>query len=255
MRYSLALAWLAVLGLSLLGFREANSSQPPVGHSGAPGEPTCARCHGGASPPPTITLLQDGRAVSTYLPGGPEVQLTLRVEHPNLRRYGFQLTVLSEQSGAENAPSQTLRSLPGQGTTEQSSGERKYIAHFSPSSTGVWTFAWRPPTSNLGTLRWYVAANAVNGQAGSAGDAPGSAVFEMAPEGTLALSPSFTLQGRTLWLSEEVTEVRLYTLEGREVGRYAQVRQLEIAQPGLYLVALYSANGNVQLRRLAVLGQ
>jgi len=100
--------WLAVLALSLWAFREANSSQPPVGYTGAPSDNgTCRSCHSGGSPAPSVTLTESGGAsFSTYTPGGPAITLQVTVTHPSASKYGFQLTVLDTSGG--NSPSQGL---------------------------------------------------------------------------------------------------------------------------------------------------
>ncbi|MEN3041456.1 MAG: choice-of-anchor V domain-containing protein [Bacteroidia bacterium] len=233
--------WAAVLSFSLLAFKGANSGQPPVAHSGAPGEGTCSHCHGGASPAPTITLTQGGQILTTYTPGGGPVTLTLSISHPTLSQYGFQLTVLSNQSGQENLPSQGLSTGGASDVVVQTSGGRKYIGHAGVSSSGTWTFQWTPPATNVGNITWYIAANAVNRNGMPSGDAPGTYTLTMTPQQTTGLSTPILVERGRIFLPPEVKEAVLYSLEGREISRFTAGGFQEGSwRPGIYILYWYT---------------
>lgn len=228
--------WTTVLALSLVAFKEANSSQPPIARTGAPGEGTCAGCHGNASPPPTISLTQNGQPLTIYTPGGSPVTLTLTVSHPSLTLYGFQLTVLSAQPGQENVPNQGLSTGGNPGITLQTGADgRRYIAHQGVSTTGTWTFEWTPPATDVGPITWYIAANAVNGNGSTSGDAPGTATITLNPDQSANLPVPISIQNGQLYLAPH-TEVTLYTLDGRKVGDFfASDRNQIILPEGIYI--------------------
>ncbi|MCX8111799.1 MAG: hypothetical protein N3E49_01180 [Bacteroidia bacterium] len=237
------LLWIGALSLSLIAFKEANSSQPPVGYSGAPNEGTCASCHAGVSTAPTIALTHNGSPLSTYAPGGAPLTLTLTVSHPSLSRYGFQLTVLSAQSGQQNIPNQGLATGSSSNVVLQTgSGGRRYIAHQGVSNSGTWTFEWTPPATNVGPITWYIAANAVNGNGSPSGDAPGTATLTLNPDQGASLP--FTIQSHELSFREEFSEATLYNLEGQVVARMfpSQGSKIQLL-PGLYILSWRTAHG------------
>mgnify|MGYP006969321364 CR=1 FL=1 len=231
------------MALSLWAFREANSGQPPVGYTGAPGDNgTCASCHSGGSGSPTLTLVQNGGgAFTTYTPGGPAVTLQVSVSHPAASKYGFQLTVLDANNA--NSPNQTLSTSDPNATLQTGSGGRKYISHQNASAVNTWTFSWTPPATNVGSLTWYIAANAANGNGTNSGDAIGTLQVTIQPDASAGLVSASTEKrpvrwgGQALWLEAPAQEATLYTLEGREVAHYTGEGAHGLAvPPGLYLL-------------------
>jgi hypothetical protein len=224
---TLIATWLAVLALSLLAFKEANSSQPPVGYSSAPGEGSCRSCHAGGTGPVTISLTQGGQPISTYTPGGGPITLQLTVSHSTAALYGFQLTALSSQAGQQEVPNQGLSTTGHTGVTLQTGGGgRRYVAHAPASATGNWTFDWTPPSTNIGPITWYVAANAANGNGGTSGDATAVYTLTLQPDLSSSLTASTTTASPVTYanghwsISPEVREIRVFSLEGREVASY-----------------------------------
>ncbi|MCS7188506.1 MAG: choice-of-anchor V domain-containing protein [Bacteroidia bacterium] len=229
MRYLQITLWLAIGGFALVAFRESYSSQPPPGHTGAPGEPhNCSHCHGGGTGTPIINLTHGGQPINTYTPGGGPITLTLSVSHPTASRYGFQLTALSSQSGQQNAPNQTLSTAGHLGVVLQTgAGGRKYVAHSPATSTGSWTFTWTPPSSAIGDITWYVATVCANGNNATSGDVVGVATFTMQP-GTPSnvedadVSPLYWLQGAQLHFSPQVKKAKLYSISGQEIAAWKE---------------------------------
>ena len=61
------------------------------------------------------------------------------------------------------------------GTFTSGSGSRtvnndKAVTHSSTSTTGDWTFTWRSPSTDLGSVTFYTAVNAANGNGSTSGD-------------------------------------------------------------------------------------
>jgi hypothetical protein len=190
--------WIGVTAFSLLALREANSSQPPVARTGAPFDNgSCGSCHRGGTPAPTITLLVNGNPVDGmlgYQPGGGPLNMEVRVNHGTAATGGFELTVATlPTASSANDPTPANSLTAGTGSTILTApGGRKYLGHqgtqtFSGGQVS-WSFTWTPPSTDVGTLRWYVAANAANGNGSTSGDATATATFDM-PASSSALLP------------------------------------------------------------------
>ena len=146
----------------------AYSTGPPAGHTGAPGEVTCAECHENTIGPGTlaITAPQNYALSQTY-------QIVVRHQSSDTtrQRWGFQLTSL-----AGTAPAGTLTSIGGVTQVISGAGGRTYIEHTEsgtfPGQDGgaVWTFNWTAPATNVGPIKFYAAGNQANNDGNSTGD-------------------------------------------------------------------------------------
>jgi hypothetical protein len=163
------LAALVVAGAfgGALGF----SDGPPDGRTGAPGEFTCADCHGNLN-------TGDGRvtvdAPSAFAPGD-TIRLVVRVAQGGQVRWGFELTVLDDADVPVGdlivvEPARTQFSL------DTGTG-RQYVKHTSlgtdlgsPDVSPGWTVDWASPDAPLGAVTFYIAGNAANGDGSSTGD-------------------------------------------------------------------------------------
>lgn len=157
-------------------------SNPPNGHTGAPGEGTCANCHSPAS----ASIM--GFVSISGLPGTIQpdtdypitVTITKTVGSP--QKAGFQLVALN--SSNQNVGSFT--SL-GPNVDSESSGGRTYVEH-SPAqnfvgNSVVYTFTWHSPAGPAGQIiSMYAAGNLVNGNGNTSGDR----VVTIQTAGTLA---------------------------------------------------------------------
>jgi uncharacterized protein (TIGR03437 family) len=147
----------------------AYRSGPPPGVSGAPGEGSCwaAGCHQS----PTGALVENSNAIEITFPAGPRYQpgiqqrLRLTITDPQGRGFGFQLSVRDGQNRQAGtlAPADARTQL----TTE---GGISYLEHTNAFADGIFEFNWTPPATAVGTVTFYVAANAANMNGSSAGD-------------------------------------------------------------------------------------
>ena len=147
---------------------------PNPGHSGAPGELTCAvsGCHGGE--PNTGPGQFQITAPSSYEPGKTyQITVTHSTTDTSRRRWGFQLTALdgsSNKAGDFQSTSitQVLQGGPG--------GNRQYIEHnflgtFQGQPSGaMWTVDWVAPSSDVGRVTFYAAGNQANNNGNETGD-------------------------------------------------------------------------------------
>ncbi|MBN4051560.1 hypothetical protein JYU16_01975, partial [bacterium AH-315-M05] len=140
-----------------------NSTTPPVSRTGAPGETTCAACHGNLNIGPGDILFS--LDTISYFPGV-TYTATVQVIDPTKVRWGFELTSLD---GIDNmAGSYTITNVLN--TSLQTNIGRDYINHLNASSSDTWQFDWTAPGSIVGPITFYIAGNAADNNASSTGD-------------------------------------------------------------------------------------
>jgi hypothetical protein len=149
----------------------ANSTGPPAGVTGAPGELTCTSCHTGPTNNGQFTI----EAPANYVPGE---TMSITVRHTNSdtsrRIWGFQLTALTsgnERAGALQNPGDLgILNNDGPGNS------RQYIqqtlgSNFSGQVGGAsWTFDWVAPSTDVGPVTLYAAGNQGNNNGVNTGD-------------------------------------------------------------------------------------
>ena len=123
----------AVLSIPVMVY--AFGANPPLGNTGAPGQGTCASCHGTLTTPAGTALTVN--APTSYTPGGAAVSMTVSI--PGGR--GFEATV---ETTPGNAPAGSFTA----GTNVGVSGQ--YV--FSSVEGTSWTFSWTPPATNVGNV-------------------------------------------------------------------------------------------------------
>jgi uncharacterized protein (TIGR03437 family) len=140
----------------------AHSGGADPGLSGAPGDSTCAACHGDG----TVNTA-GGKVVITF-PGngytpGSTYAITVAITDSTAQRWGFEIaarTADNSQAGTF-APSDSFTKTLNAGgfnwETHTSAGTRA-------GTSGPTTFQmnWTAPANNVGTVTFYVAANAAN---------------------------------------------------------------------------------------------
>jgi uncharacterized protein (TIGR03437 family) len=174
---------LAVVPFTLLARRNG----PPPGRTGAPGETTCwtAGCHlssTGAFIPNSTALKVNFGGGTSYTPGGPKQQWTVTVDDPAAVVCGFQLTARVEASNAQAGVFNAI--VGGDPVIVVPSGFFEYVEHTRPKTPGSFTFEWTPPSSPVGNIRIYLAANAANGNDLPSGDRIHTASFLLPPVAT-----------------------------------------------------------------------
>lgn len=148
------------------------STGAPAGRTGAPGDLTCsaAFCHDSFeldSGPGSVVI----EAPSEYEPGVP-LDITVRVRQMSQQRFGFQITARDEDgefSGEWSFPA-SVRFAPN----ETGGGENdQYLTH-DPAvfveDESTWSFQWVPPALGVGTVTFFAAGNAANGNGSNLGD-------------------------------------------------------------------------------------
>lgn len=131
-------------------------TNPPLPNTGAPGEGTCASCHGTLTAGSGITITLPA---TTYTPGGPAVAMTVAIPAVPCGGTGggcgFELTALT-QSGNASAGTLAATTPPNAAFPQDAVstvGSRQYA--FSTVETTSWVVSWTPPATNVGNVVFY----------------------------------------------------------------------------------------------------
>lgn len=152
----------------------ANSGGPPAGLAGAPGQQTCASCHGDGTVNTGGGRLSIALVSGTgYVPGQP-LRLRITLSDSTALRWGFQLT--ARRASANTQTIGTFTATPPQTVTPQATT----ISH-GPGGTQVgttqsasWEVQWNPPADDQGPVIFYAAGNAANN---NNSDGPGDKIY------------------------------------------------------------------------------
>jgi hypothetical protein len=142
------------------------------GRTGAPGDGTCASCHGGSG-----ALNTGAGSASILIPGslvaGDTLTVTSRVRQIGQVRWGFELTVLD---GTDQPTGEILVTDAARTLMQVANGGRQYIKHTdagtddgTPDSTS-WSFRWVAPDPLPSQVTFYMAGLASNSGSGTNGD-------------------------------------------------------------------------------------
>lgn len=141
----------------------------PPGHTGGFGEPDCSACHADSDPnPPEGSLRVEG--LPDRIVADAEYELAVILEHPELRRGGFQLSVRSPDGN----PAGQLVSLSNRTRLVKESGQ-VYLQHTREGlqtgndGSGRWQLRWIAAGVS-GPVYLHIAANAANDDISALGD-------------------------------------------------------------------------------------
>lgn len=152
---------------------QLNSSGSPGNFTGAPGDQTCASCHGAGTQSGanmnTVTILDGASPVTDYVPGT-TYNVVILMNTNNVKN-GFQIVPLT--SG--NAMAGTITITDGTNTKSTVSGGKTRVTHKLPGTAlNSWTFQWTAPATNVGTVTFYLATNLTNN---NSNDGAGDVVY------------------------------------------------------------------------------
>lgn len=155
--YTLLLA-IPVLGILFISWSGGYNAASVTGSPGDGGS-TCANCHGGGTYATTGTITTNipasGYALNTAY------TVTVSFTGGSGSKRGFQVT--AEKSGGTKVGTFTA----GSGSQVFNGG--KTVTHSNNTLT-TWSFTWTSPATNQGTVTFYAALNATNGNGGTSGD-------------------------------------------------------------------------------------
>lgn len=185
----------------------AYSTGPDPRHTAAPGDDplacTTAGCHNGTP------LNGGGGNVTVTFPNGltytPGVQqtLTITITDSKARVYGFQMTArlesdLANGQAGDFTPASSQQFVICDDSTFKTakgcpaSAPVQFIEHDGPYSKNQINVLWTPPTTNVGNVHIYVAANAANGDGQNTGDHIYTANYKLTPQSGNTQTPTIT---------------------------------------------------------------
>ena len=150
----------------------AFSSGPPDGRTGAPGELTCYNgCHNSYPLNSGTGNVAFSGVPELYIPGETYL-IIISVTHPSMQRWGFELSVKTNQQTQAGNITVTQSNYTQTGF---SSGIT-YLKHrsagtFNNQSGGAsWEFEWTAPEPGTGDVTFYAAGNCANGNGMNSSD-------------------------------------------------------------------------------------
>jgi len=186
----------------------------PGGYTNAPSESNCTSCHGG-SLQTSGTNFNNISLTNNFTGGGyiPDstYTLTLNYTHSGKNKFGYQLTCLDNSNkiaGSFSTISGNNKSFINSSTI--SGSVRNYMGQTSTGSSGsgsaTWSFKWKAPATNKGTLTIYAVVNATNSSSSTSGDVIIAKQFNLVPssllpDATAATSNSTPCQNSSFQLS------------------------------------------------------
>ncbi len=173
----LCLAVSSIVILSIAGIIFAFAGGPPTGATGSVifNQPSCnqANCHAGSAVNSANGSLTLAGVPANYLLGQ-AYDLTITINQPNQRRWGFQMSARARTSTASVGSFQSVDGF----TQLQNLGTPsiQYIAHSAAGTragtAGPVSFQvrWTAPATNVGEVVFSVAGNAANNDSNNTGD-------------------------------------------------------------------------------------
>lgn len=155
----------------------AKITGPDPGYTNAPSDiGNCVACHDTfhtENVGPGSLTVSGGPINGVYQPGQ-QYTLTVTVAQANRQRYGFQMTALD--GAMIRAGTLAAVGSDAQVLAESGFGGRQYVEHTeagtlpNAANSRVWQVRWTAPDTDVGTVIFYVAGNAANGDRTNQGD-------------------------------------------------------------------------------------
>ena len=143
----------------------SNSSGKSGGFSGSLGDASnsCTSCHSGGNFGATVTIQTEVPAGGYELDTGYGIQVDINGSSGS--KHGFQITA---ERISDNAK---VGTFTDDGADNQLINGGTHITHTSAGNAKTtWNFNWKSPTTNMGAIKFYVAALAANGNNLTSGD-------------------------------------------------------------------------------------
>lgn len=273
MKKQITIAAAGVFGAALL-LTSFSSGPGGAGQAktGAPGEGTCVTCHAGAAlnSGTGSVAISLGSGITTYIPGN-TYTVTVTGMGSSVPKYGFQATAQQTSDG-----SQVGTFTAGTGSKVSVVASKSYVEQSSTSSTGVWTFQWQAPATNVGEVKFYVAGNSAENPGGTGGDNIYSSVLTLTAENSTSAVSVDTNTGLSVFpnpasdnvtvsfysTNAETASITVLDLTGKTVATIADGQSFSAGlstvnfntsalSKGNYLVSVQTGK-NVQTAKLVV---
>jgi hypothetical protein len=232
-----------VIGLGLFtaynAFTGVQNSSGRTGYTGSPGETTCSSCHSGGSGTGNVNVTGNFITPGNFYVNGQTYNMSVVITDPTASRYGFGLEALD----TNNVSIGTLTAGSGSQVQNAPNG-RQNIIHTnggSTSSNGTFNFTWTAPPAYAGRVKFYVAANAANGNGSDSGDkiytdtlsvftsGPTQLANSILPQ--IGISPNPVIQGNTARIQ---LQSGAYALEVLDLSGKVMIRAKAADHAGIY---------------------
>jgi hypothetical protein len=188
----LASAWFVIAIVFLIPLIVWSSTRnPPLSRTGAPGESTCASCHGGGIGGGRVTIAS--ASGNTYTPGVTQ-RLSVTISDANAAAWGYEMTAVQATSTSTGAGTFVATDTA---SSVRASGTKSYAeqANAFPNTTASHTYAvdWTPPATNVGNVTLYAAGLGADNSGDTSGDSTYTTNLTLTPSGSgtgLSLSAS-----------------------------------------------------------------
>jgi hypothetical protein len=265
---------LFTLGLFGIAAFDILDNTGKAGYCGSPSESYCTSCHSGSA------LNSGGGSVT--ISGAPSVytlgqtyNISVTVTQTGRSLFGFAMEALTTPG---NANAGTLTVTNSETHVLTASNGRKSMTHTlnggATADSHTFTFDWKAPTTNVGTVKFWAVGNAANGNNASSGDLIYSTNLVIsAPVGIAETEDVLSLQmypnpvRDQLYLAYDLdvntaVNATLFSLDGRscgellsseqDKGRHQVALQLPGSlAPGIYFLRL-SAGERVTVKKIVV---
>ncbi len=162
-----AVGFMIVLVVMQIAF--GNSSAPPAGKTGSPGENRCTQCHSGTAGTGSVSMVF-GNNETQYVPGQ-LYTITTNVTDATKLRFGFQMTALAGGVGPTVGVFAVTNTTNTSSQTATISGSlRKYMGHKAANSNQDWSFHWTAPATDVGPITFFLVGLAANNNNSDNGD-------------------------------------------------------------------------------------
>ena len=211
-------------------------------------------CHFSNSfdPQVQLSLLRDDGVVVDEYKSGFNYTVQLIINHTGFPAgYGFQMVALRDE---DNSPVNNFTNLPA-GTHEINLMGRQYVEHSQILMNDTILIDWIAPSQDLGSISFYAAGNAVNGNGASSGDGADTTHISIKEKQTLSINdldleaqvnvyPNPALDMINVSGKRDFKNIELWNLEGR---RILQTQDSEISlqelSSGIYLIKVNYTEG------------
>ena len=171
----------------------AHSYGPPPAVTAGPGDnpKACTQCHAGTPNSGSGSVTISTLTGNFYVPGVRQ-RVFVRVADPNQQRWGFELTARLDSdpvnsSAGDLIPVDNFTQVICEDAGSKPCAGPAFIQHTSVGTRNgtkggaTFQFDWQPPDTNAGTVTFYVAGNAANGNSASSGDFIYTSSLQMKP--------------------------------------------------------------------------
>lgn len=227
--------------LTLPGNKNGRASQSGKGNTGAPGDETlngapytCTGCHndGAFNSLVFVSVLDTGgTAITHYTPGKLyTAQVNIAAAGTGLSGYGFQMIALRDTGNTDLDGFSDIN--PNNYKIATISNGRTYAEHANVSASNTFNVRWTAPAAGTGSVTFYAAGNAVNGNGNSDGDGASVTSLQLMEEITLSAAGA---------QSQSAPGVRV---NPNPVRGTAQL-ELNLSDAGTYQFVVFSQTGEM----------